>query len=254
VALLAFAAERRAAAALRPATAAVDRYRLLAGPTAATRRTLLRLWIDGTDGRTDGRTPFRYTDRAAYYASRASQSPVLLSCDDDEEALPICPAAAAMKAGGRVTTLPLITSTPDDLSSVEFSASSESFIVKFFTTDAFDGVADSSSAAAAAVVVTLLPVLAAPTPVSMSVIATTSPTTDTAVVDPTSSATVALLLELLSAVVVETVVETVAETVVAAPAAVELTATVVILLLALVAGVVCRCGVFVRLTGGERVP
>jgi len=47
--LLAFAAVCHATAA--PAAAAVDQYRLPAGPTAATRRTLLQRLVDGTDRR-----------------------------------------------------------------------------------------------------------------------------------------------------------------------------------------------------------
>jgi len=67
VTLLAFAAERRAA---------VDRYLLPAGPGAQqqTRRRLLQRSVDGTDGR----TPYRYTDPAAYYASSVNN--VILRC------------------------------------------------------------------------------------------------------------------------------------------------------------------------------
>jgi len=60
VTLLAFAAERRVAVR----RAAVERYLLPTGPTAAN-RTLLQQSIDGTGGQSDGRTPYRYIDRAA---------------------------------------------------------------------------------------------------------------------------------------------------------------------------------------------
>jgi len=68
VALPAFAAERRAVG--RPEAAVVDRY--LGGPPGPqqqTRRTLLLRSTDGTDRQTDRRTPYRYIQPSAYYAS-----------------------------------------------------------------------------------------------------------------------------------------------------------------------------------------
>ena len=62
--LLAFAAERHAARRRCCwAVAAIDRYRLPAGPTAANRRALLQM------GQTDRRISYCYTDPATYYAS-----------------------------------------------------------------------------------------------------------------------------------------------------------------------------------------
>ena len=67
VTLLAFAVERRAAAA----AAAVDRYHLHTRPTAST------CWCGGQQTRqTDGRTPYRYIDSDAYYASNVNKSVV----------------------------------------------------------------------------------------------------------------------------------------------------------------------------------
>ena len=68
VALPAFAAERRVVG--RPEAAVVDRY--LGGPPGPqqqTRRTLLLRSTDGTDRHTDRRTPYRYIQPSAYYAS-----------------------------------------------------------------------------------------------------------------------------------------------------------------------------------------
>jgi len=67
VTLLAFAAERRAAAPLllRPAAAAINRYRLSVWPTAANpqkRSAASESW----DRRTDGRTHNRYADPAPH--------------------------------------------------------------------------------------------------------------------------------------------------------------------------------------------
>jgi len=69
VALLAFVFERRAAVLpRRPAAAAVDQYRLPAGPTAANPLHAAAA-VEKWDRQTDGRTPTRYTDPTAYYAS-----------------------------------------------------------------------------------------------------------------------------------------------------------------------------------------
>jgi len=55
----------------RPAAAAVDRYILLAGPAAANPPHAAAA-VDRWDRQTDGRTPYRYIDSAAYYASSVS--------------------------------------------------------------------------------------------------------------------------------------------------------------------------------------
>ena len=68
VTLLAFADER-------PAAAAVDRYLLPVGPTAANPTAHAAAAIDKWDRQTDRPTPYRYADpaaTAAYYASRLS--------------------------------------------------------------------------------------------------------------------------------------------------------------------------------------
>ena len=62
--LLAFAAERRCCRA----PGVVDRYVLPAGPTAANPLHAAAA-VDRWDSETDGRTPYRYIDSAAYYAS-----------------------------------------------------------------------------------------------------------------------------------------------------------------------------------------
>jgi len=65
-ALAVFSAERRAAAPLLlSAPAAVDRYLLPTGEQQQTRRRLLQRPIDGTDRRTDRRTPYRFIDPAS---------------------------------------------------------------------------------------------------------------------------------------------------------------------------------------------
>jgi len=67
VVLPAFAAERRAAASCCGAVAAGHRYLLPSrGAQERTRRTPLLRSIDGTDGRTDGRTPDRYVAPAPH--------------------------------------------------------------------------------------------------------------------------------------------------------------------------------------------
>jgi len=63
VTLLIFAAVRRATAA----PAAIDRYLLPAGPTAAN-PSQLHAAVDRWGRKTDGRTAYRYLDSAAYYA------------------------------------------------------------------------------------------------------------------------------------------------------------------------------------------
>jgi len=68
VALLAFAAERRAAAPLllTAGRAAVDRYFLQPGAQQQTRSNGVQRASDGTDRQTDGRTPGLYIDPAAH--------------------------------------------------------------------------------------------------------------------------------------------------------------------------------------------
>jgi len=63
VTLLIFAAVRRAAAA----PAAIDRYLLPAGPTAAN-PSQLHAAVDRWGRKTGGRTAYRYVDSAAFYA------------------------------------------------------------------------------------------------------------------------------------------------------------------------------------------
>ena len=74
--LLAFAADRRAAVApllLSVGRAAIDRYLLPAGPKAANPPHAASA-VDSWDRRTDGRTLCRYTDPAAYNASRVNKT------------------------------------------------------------------------------------------------------------------------------------------------------------------------------------
>jgi len=68
VALLAFAAERRAAAPLllTAGRAAIDRYFLQPGAQQQTRSNGVQRASDGTDRQTDRRTPGRYIDPAAH--------------------------------------------------------------------------------------------------------------------------------------------------------------------------------------------
>jgi len=81
VTLLAFAAVRRAAVApllLDAGRAAIDRYIGPARPTAANppqRHAADSMQsIAETDRRTDRRTPYRYIDPAAYYASSVDKN------------------------------------------------------------------------------------------------------------------------------------------------------------------------------------
>ena len=74
--LLAFAAERRAVE--HPAAAVVDRYLLLAGPTAAN-PLQRRATMGKTDRQTNGRTTYRYIDPAAYYVSSVIKCIVVIA-------------------------------------------------------------------------------------------------------------------------------------------------------------------------------
>ena len=122
-------------------------------------------------------------------------------------------------------------STPD-FSSVEFSAS-ESFTVKFFTTDKFDDEDD-------------IPKLKLPAGVGCSATSldvVTSASAATGAVD-TSEPNVKLLIATLSGVAATADVET---------SAVEVAVAERVTSLA-IGGLVCRCGVSRRLTGVEFVP
>ena len=69
------AAARRAAAEARPTAAAIDRYLLPAGPTAAIPPHVAAAgeWNRQTDGQTDGRTPDRSVDPASRILCRQCQ-------------------------------------------------------------------------------------------------------------------------------------------------------------------------------------